>query len=104
MNDMASAVAATGWTVPIAFANWPTTDPLRHPNEPNPHEDLVGVDANHVLPTASWPGGTFASYHVYPYYPDFLQYQPSLQHSASSTATTIRTLPMCARCSITTNG
>src|SRR6266851_1866814 len=43
MNDMASAVAATGWTVPIAFANWPTTDPLRHPNEPNPHEDLVGV-------------------------------------------------------------
>lgn len=81
MNDMASAVAATGWTVPIAFANWPTTDPLRHPNEPNPHEDLVGVDANHVLPTASWPGGTFASYHVYPYYPDFLQYQPSLQHS-----------------------
>ena len=80
MNDMASAVAATGWTVPIAFANWPTTDPLRHPNEPNPHEDLVGVDANHVLPTASWPGGTFASYHVYPYYPDFLQYQPSLQH------------------------
>jgi hypothetical protein len=80
MNDMATAEAATGWTVPIAFADWPTVDPLRHPNEPNPQEDKVGVDAAHVLPTRNWPGGTFASFHVYPYYPDFLQYQPSLQH------------------------
>jgi len=80
MNDTATAVAATGWTAPIAFANWPTADPLRHPNEPNPQEDMVGVDAAHVLPTRNWPGGTFASFHAYPYYPDFLQYQPSLQH------------------------
>jgi hypothetical protein len=80
MNDIATAEAASGWTVPIAFVNWPTTDPLHHPNEPNPREDIVGVDANHVLPTPAWPGGTFASYHVYPYYPDFLRYQPSLQH------------------------
>jgi hypothetical protein len=80
MNDMATAIARTGWTVPIAFANWPTTDPLRHPNEPNPQEDLVGVDADHILPTASWPGGTFASFHAYPYYPDFLRYQMSYQH------------------------
>jgi hypothetical protein len=80
MNDTAVAVAATGWTTPIAFAGWPTVDPLRHPGEPNPQEDMVGIDANHVLPTRNWPGGTFASFHVYPYYPDFLQYQPSLQH------------------------
>src|SRR5579859_1152757 len=80
MNDTATAVAATGWAAPIAFANWPTADPLHHPNEPNPREDMVGIDANHVLPTRNWPGGTFASFHVYPYYPDFLQYQPSLQN------------------------
>jgi hypothetical protein len=80
MNDMATAIAASGWTAPIAFVNWPTTDPLHHPNEPNPREDMVSIDANHVPPTAHWPGGTFASYHVYPYYPDFLRYQPSLQH------------------------
>ncbi|RAG85726.1 hypothetical protein DN069_09445 [Streptacidiphilus pinicola] len=79
MDDTASAEAAEGWTAPLAFANWPTTDPLRHLNEPNPQEDMVGVDASHVLPTRNWPGGTFASFHVYPYYPDFLQYQPSLQ-------------------------
>lgn len=79
MNDIATDIAATGWTVPVAFANWPTADPLRHPNEPNPQEDMVGIDAAHVLATRDWPGGTFASFHVYPYYPDFLQYQPSLQ-------------------------
>jgi hypothetical protein len=80
MNDIATAEAATGWTAPIAFANWPTADPLHHPNEPNPQEDMVGIDAAHVLPTNNWPGGTFASFHAYPYYPDFLRYQPSLQH------------------------
>jgi hypothetical protein len=80
MNDIAAAEAATGWTAPIAFANWPTTDPLHHPNEPNPQEDMVGLDAAHVLPTSNWPGGTFASFHAYPYYPDFLRHQPSLQH------------------------
>ncbi len=47
--------------------------------EPLPEEDLVGLDANHVLPTANWPGGTFASYHAYPYYPDFLRHEPALQ-------------------------
>lgn len=80
MNDMATAIARTGWTAPIAFADWPTADPLRHPNEPNPQEDLVGVDADHVRPTNHWPGGTFASFHAYPYYPDFLRYQRSYQH------------------------
>jgi hypothetical protein len=65
--------------VPLAFVNWPTTDPLPHPDEPLPQEDLVAVDANHVVPTAAWPGGTFASYHAYPYYPDFQRHEDALQ-------------------------
>ena len=65
--------------MPIALVNWPTTDPLRHPQEPLEQEDLRGLDANHVLPTAAWPGGTFASYHAYPYYPDFRRHEPALQ-------------------------
>jgi hypothetical protein len=32
-----------------------------------------------VLATSEWPGGTFASYHSYPYFPDFLWVQPDLQ-------------------------
>ena len=32
-----------------------------------------------MLPTDAWPGGTFASFHAYPYYPDFQRYEPGLQ-------------------------
>ncbi len=79
MNELATAEAAHKVSAPIAFVNWPTTDPLSHPVEPNPQEDMVSIDANHVLPTAAWPGGTFASYHAYPYYPDFMRFEPGLQ-------------------------
>lgn len=77
MDDLARLEARAGTSVPIAFANWPTADPLDHSTEPLRSEDLVGVDANHVLPTAAWPGGTFASFHAYPYYPDFQRYEPA---------------------------
>ncbi|WP_089297263.1 hypothetical protein [Actinoplanes regularis] len=79
MEELATAEAAAGRGAPIAFANWPTTDPLTHRYEPLEQEDLAGVDANHVQPTEAWPGGTFASYHAYPYYPDFQRHQPELQ-------------------------
>jgi hypothetical protein len=78
MDELATAEAARGRTMPIAFVNWPTTDPLRHPDEPLATEDLVGIDANHVVPTPAWPGGTFASYHAYPYYPDFQRHEAAL--------------------------
>jgi hypothetical protein len=77
MDELATREAARGVSAPIAFVNWPTADPLHHPSEPLTSEDAVGVDANHVLPTGAWPGGTFASFHAYPYYPDFLRYQPA---------------------------
>lgn len=77
VDHMAGQLAARDTSVPIAFANWPTTDPLRHPDEPLPEEDQVGVDANHVIPT-NWPAGTFASYHAYPYYPDFQRYEAGI--------------------------
>jgi len=79
LDALAAAEAEYGISVPIAFVNWPTADPLEHPDEPNPTEDLVSVDANHVVPTDAWPGGTFASYHAYPYYPDFLRHEPGLR-------------------------
>jgi len=79
MEHLATLEAAAGRTLPIAFVNWPTDDPLRHPDEPLEREDLLQIDANHVLPTPAWPGGSFASYHAYPYYPDFQRYEPDLQ-------------------------
>ena len=81
LDELAGLEHGRGSAPPIAFANWPTTDPLAHPDEPLAAEDLVGVDANHVLPTRAWPGGTFASFHVYPYYPDFLRHERALRRT-----------------------
>jgi len=68
-----------GWQHPVSFTNWLTTDPLDHPNESNPKEDLAPVDPMHVEPTSRWRAGYFAAFHVYPYYPDFLRYEQKYQ-------------------------
>lgn len=57
---------------PISFSNWVTTDLLDHPSEPLLEEDIVSVNPNVVhLKGQMEDIGQFASYHVYPYYPDF---------------------------------
>jgi hypothetical protein len=81
LDFTAQEEAALGRTMPLTFTNWPTTDPLTHPEEPLKREDLVGVDANHIEVSGAWPGGYFASYHAYPYYPDFQRYEPALQET-----------------------
>jgi hypothetical protein len=57
---------------PVSFANWPTTDHLSHPAEPFAREDTASVNPNTVVTTDDFDPGTFATYHAYPYYPDFL--------------------------------
>ena len=78
---------------PIAYTNWPTLDPLAHATEPTLEEeqrlrrlhgfpanprlkeydnDRESLDAMLVRTTAADLGGYFASYHAYPYYPDFI--------------------------------
>jgi hypothetical protein len=79
LDTTAAQEASRGRTMPLTFTNWPTTDPLDHPDEPLDREDLVAVDANHITVSAEWPGGYFASYHAYPYYPDFQRHEPALQ-------------------------
>ena len=90
---------------PIAFTNWPTLDPLSHPTESNVGEervwrlamgrpahfekleydnDAVGLDASRIQATGDNPAGWFASYHAYPYYPDFMLYDPGYNRAASS--------------------
>ena len=79
LDHTAADEVARGWSRPLTFTNWLTVDPLHHPYEPLPQEDLVSVDATHIAATPAWPGGFFASYHAYPYYPDFLRLTPSYQ-------------------------
>ena len=90
---------------PIAYTNWPTLDPLTHVTEANTDEeaawrrrsgrvsrsnkleyenDAVGLDAALVHPTAANPAGWFASYHAYPYYPDFIDLDPVYSQARSS--------------------
>jgi len=83
---------------PVAFTNWPTLDPLHHPTEATKAEEIVwlgrlglpqepgtliqydndgvAIDANRIVPTGRMRAGTFASYHAYPYYPDFMNVDP----------------------------
>jgi hypothetical protein len=57
---------------PISFTNWVTTDLLKHPGEPLPKEDEVSINPDHIHLQKNVPTGEFASYHIYPYYPDSL--------------------------------
>ncbi|WP_203248569.1 hypothetical protein [Sporosarcina beigongshangi] len=68
------------WIRPMSFTNWITTDILEHPAEPSEDEDLVGVDPNVIYAKEEMDlTNQFASYHVYPYYPDFLNFEESYQ-------------------------
>ena len=76
---------------PIALSNWPTLDPLSHVTEPHfaepssdidslfdAGEDDATVDMSKV-DTTNAPAGLFASYHIYPYYPNFIFREPRYQ-------------------------
>jgi hypothetical protein len=60
---------------PVSFANWVTTDMLKHTNEPLSNEDKISVNMEHIKGKPSFKTGLFASYHIYPYYPDSFSYQ-----------------------------
>src|SRR5262249_39562605 len=54
---------------------------LHLPQEPGTlleyDNDGVSIDVEKIVPTSSTPAGTFASYHAYPYYPDFMNVDPA---------------------------
>lgn len=58
---------------PISWCNWPTTDMLTHENEPDAEkEDAATINVEHIQATKLFKAGIFASYHIYPYYPEFM--------------------------------
>lgn len=90
---------------PVAYTNWPPTDPLRHVTESDiPEErrirtsagdktrfvplqggnDAVTLDPTLIHPHPDFAAGYFASYHIYPYDPDFLVLDPELNKARSA--------------------
>lgn len=58
----------------LAFSNWPTTDPFKYPAEVSLFWSKFGcVNVEHIRTTEEFLSGQFASYHVYSYYPDYLE-------------------------------
>ncbi|HVB29500.1 MAG TPA: tetratricopeptide repeat protein [Terriglobia bacterium] len=94
------------WQHPAAFLNWPTLDPMRHPTEstmaeeiairralgerfqtpqgPYNDDDSVTVDPGDLKPTIKFRAGYFADYTVFPFYPDFLDLDPSYLEATDS--------------------
>jgi hypothetical protein len=72
----------------VSFVNWPTLDPMRHPTEyerggreAEHDEDAQSVDPARIRARRDASRGSgflgyFANYHVYPYYPDFMNLDP----------------------------
>lgn len=60
---------------PVSFSSWPTLDPLEHPTEIYTDEDVASFDITKIMRNGG--PGLFASYHAYPYYPNFISQQPS---------------------------
>ena len=57
----------------FAFSNWVTTDPFEYPEEIAVHfTKCARVDTENIVCSENVLSGQFASYHVYPYYPDYL--------------------------------
>jgi tetratricopeptide (TPR) repeat protein len=85
------------WQHPVGYVSWPTLDPLHHVTEATAAEetqlrrkrgeklsepileydnDAVDLDSMHLSATDQFAAGFFASYHAYPYYPEFMILDP----------------------------
>ena len=59
----------------FAFANSSETDPFTHTEAIRSDlSKIASLDVEHILSTDQVLSGQFASYHVYPYYPDYLHF------------------------------
>ena len=67
-----------GMQHPVGYSNWPTLDPMRHPFETDRFaQDLVSPNFGRFKTKGIFQAGLFVSYHVYPFYPEFIIYDPT---------------------------
>lgn len=67
----------------LAFSNWPTTCPIELSKNVNQEfGKYASVDVENIYETNKFTAGQYASYHVYPYYPEYLFYEdPNTQNA-----------------------
>ena len=68
---------------PVSVSSWPTLDPIDHPTERSEFsdEELASVDLTQIEKVDA-PAGLFATYHAYPYYPDYIIDDPDYREYA----------------------
>ena len=69
----------------VAFSNWATTDPFEYPDVvANYFKKIAKIDVEHIKCTDKLLSGHFASYHIYPYYPDYYSFFPDHEENTYS--------------------
>ncbi len=68
---------------PVSISSWPTLDPLTHPTEIYTDEDKASFDITRIEGRNEL-AGLFASYHAYPYYPNFISLEPGYRTYSDS--------------------
>ncbi|MBE6814818.1 MAG: hypothetical protein E7522_05140 [Ruminococcaceae bacterium] len=59
----------------LAFSNWSTTDPYNYDTKITElFKKSANIDVEKIKSKDTFKAGFFASYHVYPYYPDYCKY------------------------------
>lgn len=72
----------------LAFSNWPETDPLEHTQwRLESNTNLAKLDVEHIHAKDTFRPGMFASYHIYPYYPAFLDFEEVYANYVDETGT-----------------
>lgn len=77
---------------PVSFVNWLPLDPMFHNTEfienrkvREYDNDIVSIDFRKFAQTKNFKAGIFASYHAYPYYPDYVylseKYRNGVNHN-----------------------
>jgi len=59
----------------MSFTNWVTTDAItnkKEENEPEESQRIASINADHIKTKNDFKAGYFASYHAYPYYPEYI--------------------------------
>lgn len=69
---------------PVSVSSWPTLDPLNHPTEIYTDEDVASMDIS-LISEQGDENLLFASYHAYPYYPDFVSEEPAYRGYSDET-------------------